>query len=377
METGTARPDAKAELIAIDVLRLASAAAVAAYHFGTAFWLQPPVLAVAMLGAEPPRSAAVPFTWWGWIGVEIFFVISGFVIAFSAAASGAADFARRRFLRLAPGAWICATVTLAVVAAAGARPFTALAIQWFGAAFMTPFGPYIDGSYWTLAIEISFYLLVGLLLAFGLRSRIEFAARALGVLSALAWAAAALQAVSPILILSGRSMQLVLLSHGCFFALGVQLWAAVSHGATLKRMLWATLFYAACLVEIVAHTAERAASLHLGFSALVPILIFSLGVLVVACSARLQPVFGRAIAPARARLLGLMTYPLYLIHQMVGAVLLASLFGTLGAPLAIAVAAVAVAALTLVIVPLEKKLRAALSAGLSRPARPVLAAAAP
>ena len=40
----------------------------------------------------------------GWVGVQIFFVLSGYVIAASAQSGSAGDFVRSRFLRLFPGA---------------------------------------------------------------------------------------------------------------------------------------------------------------------------------------------------------------------------------------------------------------------------------
>ncbi len=47
----------------------------------------------------------------GWVGVEIFFVISGFVIASSANNVTAIAFIRRRFSRLYPAAICCAIIS--------------------------------------------------------------------------------------------------------------------------------------------------------------------------------------------------------------------------------------------------------------------------
>ena len=46
------------------------------------------------VAADVRFPSAAPFTWFGWVGVEIFFVISGFVIANSASKSSATEFPR-------------------------------------------------------------------------------------------------------------------------------------------------------------------------------------------------------------------------------------------------------------------------------------------
>ena len=52
------------------------------------------------VAADVLYPSAAPFTWFGWVGVEIFFVISGFVIANSATQSSPGAFRLGRVLRL-------------------------------------------------------------------------------------------------------------------------------------------------------------------------------------------------------------------------------------------------------------------------------------
>src|SRR5258706_15154943 len=61
------------------------------------------------VAADVLYPSAAPFTWFGWGGVEIFFVISGFVIANSASRSSPTEFLLGRALRLYPAVWVCAT----------------------------------------------------------------------------------------------------------------------------------------------------------------------------------------------------------------------------------------------------------------------------
>jgi peptidoglycan/LPS O-acetylase OafA/YrhL len=96
----------------IDGLRLLAAVAVAFYHFsgservgeawgGTTSHLFP------TLGR---------FSAYGFLGVELFFMISGFVICMSAWGRPLGDFARSRITRLFPAYWPAVLITTAVVA---------------------------------------------------------------------------------------------------------------------------------------------------------------------------------------------------------------------------------------------------------------------
>jgi peptidoglycan/LPS O-acetylase OafA/YrhL len=52
------------------------------------------------------------YTWFCWVGVEIFFVIFGFVIVHASESASPAKFLKSRALQLFPAALICATLTL-------------------------------------------------------------------------------------------------------------------------------------------------------------------------------------------------------------------------------------------------------------------------
>ncbi len=83
----------------VDVLRFLAAMLVVVFHLGG--------------HAEKRLVESTYMIGWtsiGWIGVQIFFVISGFVIAFSGEKSRASDFVISRIVRLGPGVWICASL---------------------------------------------------------------------------------------------------------------------------------------------------------------------------------------------------------------------------------------------------------------------------
>src|SRR5438445_3272534 len=66
-----------------------------------------------------PRDAGLPasfpfldhFTRYGYLGVHVFFILSGFVILLTAYEKNALGFALARFIRLYPAYWICVTLT--------------------------------------------------------------------------------------------------------------------------------------------------------------------------------------------------------------------------------------------------------------------------
>ncbi len=313
---------------AIDYLRFACALLVVAHHFGAALPNHPnPAAAGALAGAALPTQFA-PWTAFGWVGVEIFFVISGYVIAASAEGAGPAAFLRRRAQRLLPAAWVSASLSFAALGVVQALPFTTLAGQWLRSIAFAPMGQVIDPSYWTLGIEAAFYLMIAAQLRGGGSSvRLVRFACVIGSASAVFWIAqlGSLDGSR----MSERLLQLLLLVHGVFFAIGVLLHAIHRDGLTRLRAVALVLFLAAAMLEIVGHTRDMALGLHLSANPSAPILIFMGGVTVVALCRRVQPWLGWP--RGHAATLGLMTYPLYLLHQQIGAVC-AGLFARAGLP---------------------------------------------
>ena len=113
---------------------------------------------------------------YGWAGVELFFVISGFVICMTLErCSGIWDFARRRLARLWPAMLVCAAITMAVAQFGPAQwkvgPLSFLSSilfiepslfgDWFGVDHLG----WVDGVYWTLWIEVRFYIMAAILFA--------------------------------------------------------------------------------------------------------------------------------------------------------------------------------------------------------------------
>ena len=96
----------KRHVVGLDILRVGAALYVMLFHLGYFHWIVDPHMPMptAFRPWEPIFSL-------GWIGVEIFFVISGFVIAYSIQSISAAEFAVHRLRRLIPTAILCASIT--------------------------------------------------------------------------------------------------------------------------------------------------------------------------------------------------------------------------------------------------------------------------
>lgn len=316
----------------LDLIRFGAAMLVVAHHFGWAVWGGQRAFPVTYewLGA---------YTWFGFVGVEIFFVLSGFVIAYSAANSTASLFLVNRVKRLYPAAWICATITLLVVAGthslglklAGTPIGTDLARKYLDSLALFPFGPWIDGVYWTLAVESIFYALVFVLLAtrrFHLLVRIVTAAGALNTLCfALLFAVehrhltetSALYSVAT--FYKARFIVILALGHhASLFAIGVLLWACSTKGVTALRVAGILLCGAGAAMEVRVRSLGVAAG-HPNWSWHTPLFVWLAALLLIILSIRENQLIHDSLRPFGlriARSLGLLTYPLYLVHEVAG-----------------------------------------------------------
>ena len=336
--------------VGVDLLRFIAACLVMFFHLALWSWVAPngttaSIVRGAVAFPELQSAAAA-----GWIGVQIFFVISGFVIAFSAANAGPLAFLRRRFLRLFPGAVVTTAIVGAVLLGEGVAMLPSLGQRIFNSLTFNPFGPWIDGVYWTLGVEISFYALVLLLLVIrretwlpAVMTAIGLASTVFALLRALAPAPAA--ALPVLAFADSRTGELLLLKHGMFFCLGVMLWVASARGWSPARVAVAVVCVAGGLAQIASvSVGPGVAPTAIAIWLAAMVLLFA-SVARDDIAARLA---GRT-APAIA-LIGLSTYPLYLLHDITGAAVMRHL-ALAGVPrfLALGAAMLAMIALALAV----------------------------
>jgi peptidoglycan/LPS O-acetylase OafA/YrhL len=283
----------------LDSLRGLAAIAVVLFHL--TYWYD--------LNRVAPFS--VPF---GHFGVELFFVISGFVIFMTLdRCRSTGEFAVSRFARLFPAYW-CAVLLTSVVAWLAAPQWdpglpspATLAVNFtmLQRFFMVP---EVDNSYWTLAIELSFYVAMALLFLFGRLRQVEK--------FCLAWIGAAALA-RLVLEIVGERRNLGPISsitgvfYGQFFILGMMIYRHSRGEAT--RLTWAVTA-AACALSLFGGGPY---SLHTpGADYFLATLIVG-GLVFLAVSGRVS-----VLRWAPLVMLGEISYPLYLVHQRIGVVVL-------------------------------------------------------
>ena len=145
----------------IDLLRFFAAFSVMIYHYSVfgAFTSEFKI-------SYPFLASVASF---GFYGVNLFFMISGFVILMTASQGGVKKFIISRITRLYPAYWVCCTITFLFVLVSMPPLDTNIFHHYI--ANMTMLSelfrvPSIDGSYWTLLVEIQFYFFVTLILLF-------------------------------------------------------------------------------------------------------------------------------------------------------------------------------------------------------------------
>lgn len=277
-------------LAQVDALRGLAALAVVLFHYTTKFH------EFFLPGVEPVWELAD-----GHLGVNLFFIISGFVIFMTLErTTRPMDFVVSRFSRLFPAYWAAVVLTFTVVAWLGLPGKE----QGLGTALLNLlmihglFGvPHVDGVYWTLEIEMLFYAGMLLLFVRGGLARVHLALWALMGLQALYLLMARLWGID----LPWKVSHWLILKYIAWFAMGIAIYQVACRGAGWRGQAGVTLGLALGLI----------AALH-GPKLLLLAALFA----------------AATYGAARGRLpwlewrfltwLGAISYPLYLLHENIG-----------------------------------------------------------
>lgn len=356
-------------LRAMDALRLlaAAAAAVMMFHFTArdhSRW-----------GEDVLPSQVFPMlsdvTRYGYAGVHLFFVISGFVILMSMWGRSVPQFLASRASRLYPAYWAAVLLTAT--------------LRWWWPSYESPtagqvlanltmvhepFGvDSIDGVYWTLWVEMQFYLLMLGLLIWGVTARRVLAA------------AAVVPLIGSVVALLAPEVdaRYTFLGWSPLFGAGMALYLIYREGGSRAR--WGVVALNAALAALgsAVRTAPAIDAVASG-GRVVPALLgaVAVGAVALVAAVALVPTL-RDLDWRFLTFLGVLTYPLYLTHEYVGWALIETLHPVLGRWLTLLVTVLLCLALAwllhrLVEQPVHRPMRRWLERRLSRPAQAAEAA---
>ena len=293
----------QSRLTQLDGLRAVAALAVVAFHYTTRF--DQIFHHVAPTGFEFPL---------GYLGVNLFFAISGFVIYMTLDGIRAPlDFVISRFSRLFPTYWIAVALTWVIVSTVGLRGY---GVTWKEAvinlSMLQSFFAVrdVDGVYWSLQVELLFYVWMLVLWVLGLLRY--------SVAICVGWVAIA-GATTLVEILWGMKVSF-----------------ALKHFLLLEWMPWFVLGMIAYLT-----LRERTFGLKHGFVVLTAVAAIAVRNHTPSTIAAIV-VFGIVWAASRRKLrllewkplvfFGMISYPLYLVHEQIGWIVIAKIETQLAAP---------------------------------------------
>jgi peptidoglycan/LPS O-acetylase OafA/YrhL len=315
----------------LDGLRLVAALAVVAFHYTGR---DSPAWGESVRTVFPSLSR---LTVYGGFGPYLFFMISGFVVLMSAWGRSVPSFIASRVARLYPAYWFAVLVTAALLVTHRqlipvwdqlGLPGAALNLTMFQSAFGVG---HVDGVYWTLWSEMKFYLLLLALACVGItRGRVLAVCFAWPVLGAMAG-----QAQTPLLA------ELLQPVQAPFFCIGLVLYLVHREGWSASTIALLGLNYLFALWSCASYYQPWSiaiAGAGVSFRALAVLLTLSIGAVVLATLTPVARVDWRLLTVA-----GALTYPLYLVHEFPGWILIHALAGRL--PAAVTVVAVVTAML--------------------------------
>ena len=298
---GAPEPGRSKRILELDALRGLAALAVVLYHYTTRYELK--------VGHTSAPLFSVPF---GHYGVELFFLLSGFVIFMTLQRTKRArDFVISRFSRLYPGFWVGMAVTLAAIGLMGV-PFAGYSIGardvLLNATMLQRYVPgtrFVDGAYWTLCVELTFYGWIFLLFLSGHLRRVRLAIAALvGLELALHLITNGGDIAAPFPL---RALRQVALAHyGPYFGAGI-LFYQLRNRAPGSSALGDSLGIIACLLAVAVMRP-------------LPDLLASatcFGIFALLVAGKLNFLASRPLL-----FLGAISYSLYVVHQNVGFLIL-------------------------------------------------------
>lgn len=250
------------------------------------------------------------------LAVQLFFMISGFVICWSTEGKRPLQFVWSRFVRLFPTYWLCVTITFVVCQLWGNPAMKVTFVDYLKNLTMLHHylkGAAVDWPYWTLAEELRFYGIIFVCMVLGYRKWLVVATCWLG-LSALDFYVRNLPVVHYELSLR----------YCPFFAAGMVYYQMYREGPNWKQLaILVACFVVGCLWFNDEASHDVKTQLSNTVSACVIAGIFGIFGLVATKKLKIQKNY------RMVTIMGGITYPLYLLHDRVGATFLTMTAGSM------------------------------------------------
>ncbi len=299
-----------------------AAVSVLAFHYSgirTKFWDTPAFDVFPTLNQ---------FTRYGYLGVELFFIISGFVILMTAYSRPIESFAASRVARLFPAYWAAIVLTFGLQQfwSGGRQPTFVEALVNLTMVQNALDVPHVQGAFWTLWIELKFYLLISAFIMVGITRRRMVA-------FALLW-----PLVGQIASATDTTFltSLLIPTYAPYFAAGICLFLLHREGHDIATRLVLGFNTVLCVAQATGYAPRASELVGAQVSPLVTglVVVAMIGVVLLVTHGPLARIDWRWLTWA-----GAMTYPLYLVHGQVGFFVIDELHADQSAYLVLVVAA--------------------------------------
>ncbi len=284
----------------IDLLRILAVMAVVLFHYGFRGFAADDMSVM-------PYPLLSPFAKYGYLGVDLFFMISGFVILMTASSASLKSFIISRIVRLYPAFWACCTITFIMILTIGGARYSATINQYLiNMTMLSGFVnvPPIDGAYWSLFVEIKFYALVAAVLIIG---RIHQAQ-----LFITLWLIAS---VALEVFHISKFRELLIVDYSAYFIAGAAYFMVWSQRISLTRVLIIIFSWGLAIYEAINRLPSIEEHYRTDINSHVVAVIITVFFLVMCLVSLRQTGF---FGGKRWLFAGVITYPLYLLHQNIG-----------------------------------------------------------
>jgi len=238
----------------------------------------------------------------GHYGVQFFFVISGYFMMLTAqSSSNMLDFLIKRFSRLWPPLLACSCITFVFLQVFGlperARSLTDLVAS--NLMLVDIFGNWVDGAYWSLLVEVKYYFIFSLIYY----SRVSSPFFTICLLYLFSLVVRLVGSVIEVNELAAVADILLISQHLPWFCLGIAIFYWAVNGSFFLILVACSIF---CFEVLLSDNPAEISVVWL----------ICLGLMLLGEKIKVQSV------PYALRFFGMVSYPLYLLHQYIGFIII-------------------------------------------------------